>query len=213
MSGRPRVTAFSTASVDGRLWAQGAERLSCPHDLRRLHSLRASSDAVMVGATTVIVDDPSLTVRLVEGRNPLRVVVDGLLRSPPSSRVFDVSVAPTLVLTTGMAPRSRVDALRGMGVEVIEIGPGPRLDVGAALEILGDRGIRGVLVEGGGTLTWGMLSSGLLDELRVTISPMGLGHGPSLLEGPGSPVGLELVSHELCECGQEVHLIYRPSRG
>jgi len=209
---KPRAVAFSTASVDGRIYSAGVERLSCPHDLRRLHSLRASSDAVMVGATTVIVDDPLLTVRLVEADagNPLRVIVDGALRSPPSSRVFDTSEAPTLVMTTSAAPRRRIEALRRRGVEVMELGEGPSVDLGRAMDALGDAGIGTVLVEGGGTLTWGMLSSGLLDELRITISPVGLGRGPSLLEGVGRPVGLELISHELCECGQEVHLIYRP---
>ena len=207
------MIAFSTMSVDGRIWSPGIERISCPYDLRRLHSLRASSDAVMVGATTVIVDDPLLTVRLVEGANPLRVVVDGLLRSPLRSRVFDVSDAPTLVLTTASAPRGKVEALRRAGVEVVELGPGPRIDMRAALETLRDLGVRNVLVEGGGTLTWGLLSSGLVDELRVTMSPIGLGRGASLLEGAGPPVRLELVSYELCECGQELHIIYRPSLG
>jgi riboflavin biosynthesis pyrimidine reductase len=103
-----------------------------------------------------------------------------------------------------------VEALRRRGVKVMELGRGPSIDLRQALEALSGIGIRRLLVEGGGILTWGMLSSGLLDELRVTISPVGLGRGPSLLEGAGEPVRLKLASHELCECGQEVHLIYRP---
>ncbi|RLF21566.1 MAG: 2,5-diamino-6-(ribosylamino)-4(3H)-pyrimidinone 5'-phosphate reductase, partial [Thermoprotei archaeon] len=86
---KPRVVVFSTMTVDGRIASRTRfSQLSCPHDLRRLHELRASSDAVMVGANTVIIDDPSLRLKYVEGRNPDRIVVDGLLRTPLSARVY-----------------------------------------------------------------------------------------------------------------------------
>jgi 2,5-diamino-6-(ribosylamino)-4(3H)-pyrimidinone 5'-phosphate reductase len=74
----PYVVVYSTITVDDRLASKtGFSQLSCPHDLKRLHQLRASSDAVMVGANTIIADDPSLRLKYVEGRNPDRIVVDG----------------------------------------------------------------------------------------------------------------------------------------
>ncbi|MEM3326316.1 MAG: dihydrofolate reductase family protein, partial [Thermoproteus sp.] len=97
---RPYVYLAAAITIDGRIASKtGFSRLSCPIDLKRLHALRAKVDAVLVGARTVLVDNPRLTVRYVEGRNPIRVVVDGSLSLPPDLRVFDKS-APTIVLTT-----------------------------------------------------------------------------------------------------------------
>jgi 2,5-diamino-6-(ribosylamino)-4(3H)-pyrimidinone 5'-phosphate reductase len=126
----PYVVVYSTITVDGRLASKtGFSQLSCPHDLKRLHQLRASSDAVMVGANTIIVDDPSLRLKYVEGRNPDRIVVDGLLRAPLNARVFTLRTAKILVLTTGKALDEKVEALRKMGVEVLIIGNEPPIDM------------------------------------------------------------------------------------
>ncbi|MEM4678350.1 MAG: dihydrofolate reductase family protein, partial [Acidilobaceae archaeon] len=88
---RSYVVLFSTMTVDGRIASRtGYSRLSCLEDLELLHKLRASSDAVMVGANTVISDNPRLTTRLVAGPSPkYRVVVDARLRVPPTARVFE----------------------------------------------------------------------------------------------------------------------------
>ena len=85
---RPYVYLAAATTLDGRIAsATGYSRLSCPIDLRRLHELRARVDAVIVGANTAIVDNPRLTVRYVEGRNPMRVLIDGALKVPTSLRM------------------------------------------------------------------------------------------------------------------------------
>lgn len=213
---KPRVVVFSTMTVDGRIASKTRfSQLSCPHDLRRLHELRASSDAVMVGANTVIIDDPSLRLKYVEGRNPDRIVVDGLLRTPLSARVYTLKTAKTIVLTTEEAPRDKVEKLLEMGVEVIYAARSPPIDMGHAMEILWSKGYRALMVEGGGELLWHLFKANVVDELRVTISPYIFGgrSSVSLVMGEGFSTTedarkLKLKSVEVCECGLEVHLRY-----
>jgi len=214
---RPYVIVFSTMTVDGKIASRTRfSQLSCPHDLRRLHELRASSDAVMVGANTVIIDDPSLRVKYVEGRNPVRVVVDGLLRTPLNARVYTLRMAPTLVLTTMKAPPEKIQALRAQGVEVAVLGEGPLIDMAEAAEALYERGLRKVMVEGGGTLLWSLFKARVVDELWVTIAPYVFGGtgAVSLVMGEGfesteDAVKLKPLQVMLCECGKEVHIKYR----
>ncbi len=214
---RPYVLVYVTSSVDGKIASRtGDSRLSCPYDLRRLHRLRASLDAVMVGAGTVIADDPRLTVRYVRGRNPARVVVDGRLRSPLTARLFNDGEARTIVLTSGAGDEGKAEELRRRGVEVVVAGKGPRLSGSEILSALARLGIRSVLVEGGGDLIWSLVREGLVDEFRVTISPFIIGGAgaKTAVEGEGFGereewLGLTLANYFLCECGEEIHLIYR----
>jgi 2,5-diamino-6-(ribosylamino)-4(3H)-pyrimidinone 5'-phosphate reductase len=214
---RPYLVVYSTITVDGRLASKtGFSQLSCPHDLKRLHQLRASSDAIMVGANTIIVDDPSLRLKYVEGRNPDRIVVDGLLRTPLNARVFTLRTAKTLVLTTGKASDEKVEALRKMGVEVLIIGNEPPIDMCEALSLLYDRGYKKVMAEGGGGLLWTLFKDSVVDELWLTISPYIFGgrDAVSLVEGEGfssveDAVKLEPYHVSLCECKKEIHVRYK----
>jgi 2,5-diamino-6-(ribosylamino)-4(3H)-pyrimidinone 5'-phosphate reductase len=211
---RPYVYLAAATTIDGRIAsASGFSRLSCPHDLRRLHALRASVDAVIIGANTAIVDNPRLTVRYVEGRNPMRVLIDGALKVPTTLRMFDSS-ASTLVFTTKRAPPDKVKELKDKGVEVHVI-DGDFVDPAHVLQILYTRGVRKVLLEGGGRTNWEFLSRCLVDEIVLTITPYVFGNGVSLIDGKGyattedAPFTLQLASIKLCECGQEVVLTYR----
>jgi 2,5-diamino-6-(5-phosphoribosylamino)pyrimidin-4(3H)-one reductase (EC 1.1.1.-) len=214
---RPYLVVYSTITVDGRLASKtGFSQLSCPYDLKRLHQLRASSDAIMVGANTIIVDDPSLRLKYVEGRNPDRIVVDGLLRAPLNARVFTLKTANTLVLTTGKASGEKVEALRKMGVEVLIIGNEPPINMYEALSLLYKRGYRKVMAEGGGGLLWTLFKDSVVDELWLTISPYIFGghDAVSLVEGEGfssveDAVKLEPYHVSLCECKKEIHVRYK----
>lgn len=211
---RPYVYLVAAVTIDGRIASKtGYSKLSCPIDLRRLHELRGRVDAVMVGAGTVRVDNPRLTVRYVQGKNPVRVVVDGALSLSPEMRVFDNS-APTILLTTERAPREKVDVFARKGVRVVQF-PGDSVPLREALEMLYKEGVKTVLVEGGGHVNWQILSQCLADELIITVTPYAFGAGTSLLEGQGyadtesAPFKLRLISAEVCECGQEVVLRYK----
>jgi len=169
----------------------------------------------MVGANTVIIDDPSLRLKYVEGRNPDRIVVDGLLRAPLTARVYTLKISKTIVLTTESAPQEKVERLREMGVEVLVLSKRPPIDMKKAMEALGSLGYRTVMVEGGGDLIWHLFKDRAVNELRVTIAPYIFGgrDAVSLVMGDGfstteeSPI-FELKSVSLCQCGNEVHLIY-----
>ncbi|MCD6428597.1 MAG: 2,5-diamino-6-(ribosylamino)-4(3H)-pyrimidinone 5'-phosphate reductase [Desulfurococcales archaeon] len=217
---RPYVIIYVTSSVDGKIASiSGDSRLSCMYDLRRLHSLRASCDAVMVGANTVIRDDPLLTVRYVEGRNPLRVVIDGSLRIPTTSRIITDKSAKTLIVTSASAPASKVAEFIRLGVEVVclpAVG-GSKVNLAEALRILWRRGVKRLLVEGGGNLIWNLVSEGLIDEFRITLSPYIVGGARAVtpVEGEGFAskdawLRLKLVNYMICECGNEIHAIYVP---
>ncbi|OYT48364.1 MAG: 2,5-diamino-6-(ribosylamino)-4(3H)-pyrimidinone 5'-phosphate reductase [Desulfurococcales archaeon ex4484_42] len=215
---------YVTSSVDGKIASRtGDSRLSCPHDLRRLHEVRASCDAVIVGANTVIRDDPSLTVRYVRGSNPIRVVIDGMLRSPLNAKLFTDGQARTVVYTSVLSPRGKVNELRKRGVDVYVLEPmnsSGTLSLTKVLEHLYEVvGARKVLVEGGGTLLWYFFKERLVDEVRITVSPYVIGgeEAISVVEGEGFSsreewVKLRLKNVKLCECGNEVHIIYEVVR-
>ncbi len=215
---RPYVRVYATTSVDGKIASRtGDSRLSCPYDKLRLHSMRAIVDGVMVGANTVIRDNPQLTVRLVKGKNPVRVIIDGSLKIPLNARVLDVSEAPTIIVTSSTAKQEKIEQLRSLGVDVIVIESESSLvDMSKALEALHDKGLRDLLVEGGGTLLWHLISKKLVDELRITISPYVIGGKDSVALVGGEGFGdlsewlrLKLINYKICKCGDEIHLIYK----
>src|SRR6266850_3221960 len=118
---RPLVTVHYAQTIDGRIAARtgDARYVSGESSLQLAHELRASHDAVLVGIGTVLADDPRLTVRLVQGRSPVRVIVDSRLRVPLDANVLSDGGAPTLIATTPHAPESTAHAIRARGAEII----------------------------------------------------------------------------------------------
>jgi len=179
--GRPLVTLKLASTLDGQIaTAQGESRWITGEPAReRAHLLRARHDAVMVGSNTVIADDPELTCRLpgLAERSPVRVVVDGRLRVPLTSRVVvDAERVPTWFVTLrGDAPE-RHAAFRDCGVELIEVdAAGETVDLAAALVGLGQRGITRVLAEGGATLAAALVRADLVDHIAWFRAPRLIG--------------------------------------
>lgn len=181
-SDRPQVTVAYAQTLDGRLatGAGSSQWISGPESLRLAHTLRTSHDAVMVGIGTVLADDPRLTVRLVSGRDPLRVVVDSTLRTPLTAAVLaDGAASGTLLAVTAAADPARVDAMRALGARVLRVaavGDG-RVDLPALLAALRRQGIASLMVEGGARLITGLLRAQLVDRMVVTVAPKLLGAG------------------------------------
>ena len=178
---RPLVTGHYAQTLDGRLATRTGDSqwISGEESLRFAHGLRASHAAVGVGIGTVLADDPRLTVRLVPGPSPLRVVVDSTLRIPATAKLLSDSAAPTLVATTSRAGAARRRAVKATGAEIVVLEPDAagRVDLGALLDELGSRGIAALLVEGGAGLITGMLRGGHVSRVVVSIAPMLLGDG------------------------------------
>jgi 3,4-dihydroxy 2-butanone 4-phosphate synthase/GTP cyclohydrolase II len=176
---RPFVVVKLAQTLDGRLaTVTGDSRWISGEEERRVsHGLRAASDAVMVGIGTILADDPRLTVRMVPGACPMRVVLDTRLRIPTEARVLD-DAAPSLVYTTSRAPAERRFALSSLGVAVRTV-PTSRegLSLEAVLADLRRSGLRLVLVEGGSRLATSLFASGLVDRAIVAVAPIIVGSG------------------------------------
>lgn len=176
---RPYVTLSWGQTLDGRLaTATGdSQWIGGPESLRFAHELRRDNDAILVGIGTVLQDDPRLTCRIPGGRNPLRVVLDGALRLPETAALAATDEAPTLVYTlTGGSPHR--SALEARGVTVVTVaGKAGRPDLDAVLDDLGNRGIRGLFVEGGASVLTAFLAENRADRVVVVTAPFLLGAG------------------------------------
>ena len=185
-------------TVDGKIaTSSGDSKISSREDLVRVHKLRASVDAIVVGISTILADNPRLTVRLVKGKNPARVIVDSRGRTPLDSQIMrTASKVKTIVAVTDKAPEEKLMELRDMGAEVLVISEGKKgrsaaVPHGVNLKLLfrklENMGLKKILVEGGGELNWSLLHLWLVDELTITIAPKIAGGrlATTLAEGDG----------------------------
>ncbi len=204
---RPWVVLKAAVSMDGRIATASGDSKWITGEAARttVHALRARADAVMVGANTAVTDDPQLTVRLCEGSDPLRVVLDSTLRLPPPSRV----VGPGTLIFHGPGAEGG-DALTARGAETVcapAVDGG--LDLAAVLTTLAERGVVSVLVEGGGRLHGALVAARLVDEACIYIAPKLLGRGRPVLDLPSVASvaeGYTLDEVEVEPIGDEVRI-------
>lgn len=169
------VIARTAQSLDGFIATQAGESywISGAEDIAHTHRLRALCDAVVVGSGTVRADNPQLTTRMVEGPSPVRVVLDTERRLAPHYRVFAEGPETLLLCAPDCADATPCGAARVVPVRRGQAG----LDIGAILETLVSRGLRRIMIEGGGITVTNFLQAGALDRLHVTIAPVLMGGG------------------------------------
>jgi diaminohydroxyphosphoribosylaminopyrimidine deaminase/5-amino-6-(5-phosphoribosylamino)uracil reductase len=192
-TGRPLVIAKAAASLDGKIATRTGDSqwITGPKARLWVHRLRHEVDAILVGAGTVLADDPQLTTRLPGGKglDPTRVILDSHLRLPLSAKVLtQESKAPTWIVCTEAAPADKVAAIRSLGVEVMVTPPRDgRVDLGALLALLGERRLHSLLVEGGATVHGAFFDARLVDTFHLILAPKFIGgaQAPGFLGGQG----------------------------
>jgi diaminohydroxyphosphoribosylaminopyrimidine deaminase/5-amino-6-(5-phosphoribosylamino)uracil reductase len=234
--GRPWVTLKIAATLDGFIadWSMttphrepGPVWLTGEAAREAAHVLRAEHDAVLVGAGTILADDPRLTVRLPVAKarsrgqtpathtrgQPLRVVLDGRLRMAPTAKVLrggdDDAGAEhrTLIFASEMASRHKVAALEAAGAQVIRLpGHGHRVHLLELLQELARRNVQSVLIEGGADVHAAFITAGLVDAVAFFQAPLLLGGGIPIARGPGRgvPAALHLGQLDFTRVGEDI---------
>jgi riboflavin-specific deaminase-like protein len=195
---RPLTVGHLGQSLDGHIATESGDSyyVTGPANVLHLHRMRALCDAVVVGAETVARDDPQLTVRMAEGTNPLRVILDPRGRLRPTRRVFAADARTLLVRDEAAAPPKAFGSAEVLALPARD----GRLELDALLEQLHARGIACVFVEGGGATVSSFLAMGLLDRLQIAVAP--------LLTGHGRP-GIRLPAREtIADCLQPAHRVF-----
>jgi len=189
-----QITVNAAMTVDGKIATSlGDSAISSKEDLLRVHELRASVDGIVVGISTVLADDPRLTVRLAAKQDkrkyPVRIIIDSTGKIPLDSRILrTASKIRTIVAVTELAHTDTISKIKKMGAMVIVSGR-QRVNLKKVLSIAKKMGIKRILVEGGGEINWSLFSLGLVNELIVTIAPKIVGgrKATTLVEGGGYP--------------------------
>ena len=189
---RPYILIVSEVTIDGKLTlARGVSskeimKLMDDEANRYLHSVRAECDGIMVGANTVRIDNPNLTVRYVEGKNPIRIIPTSNGDIPLDSNVLNTSVAPTVIAVSERVPAERVKAFEEKGAKVLVAGK-EQVDFRELFRKLYDMGIKKLMVEGGSKVNWELIKNDLVDEIRLIHLPVVVGGDdvPSLTSGEG----------------------------
>lgn len=188
--------ALKTAmTLDGKIATHTGHSkwITGPPARQRVHMLRDRFDAILVGIGTVLADDPQLTTRLPEGgRNPVRIIVDSMARTPLNAKVVNDGQAPTIIAVTADAPQDKIAALQEKGVEVLTIANSPEgIDLRRLFKALGEKGITSILIEGGAKINAAALAANLVDKVYWFIAPKII--GGSTAPGPVGGLGVTML--------------------
>jgi len=185
---RPRVIFSAAITLDGKLASRnGDSKLSSKIDKIRVHKLRSKVDAILIGKNTVKIDDPLLTVHNIRKKNPVRIILDSNATIPTNSKILKTcSRIPTIIAVSKKAPKKNLQKLEKFPVQVIVCG-NYTVNIKKLLGILKKKGMKNILVEGGGTTNWAFVKENLVDEAIITITPYLVGgmHATTLVDGDG----------------------------
>lgn len=218
-TGLPWMIMKAGVSLDGRLnyqkgqsgWITGSESSTA------VHKLRDNVDAIMVGANTIKIDNPSLTTRLKaqggrKSKDPIRIIVDSTLTVPLGSKVFNLaSKAPTWIICSENVSKSKIAAIEDLGALVFPVQSSPQgIALEAALRRLANADVSSILVEGGAALHGSLLGAGLYDYAHLFYGPIFAGDAGvpllSCLNVPGRETAIKLGSRVVESCGEDIHI-------
>ena len=205
---RPYVILNAAMTLDGKIATQtGSSNISGEKDLERVHEIRKECDAIMVGIGTVLADDPRLTVHKIDAKpedNPVRVVVDSRGRTPIDARITN-SDAKTIIAMANeykddFKASEKYETFKNRGVKFFFSGD-KRVDLKALMSYLHEEGIDKLMLEGGSTLNFSMIKSGLIDEISICVAPMIVGgaNAKTFFDGEGFDLMDDAVRLELTD--------------
>ena len=173
---RPHVILSGAISIDGKIATKTNDsKLSSENDFERLHKLRSSVDAILVGKNTVSRDNPLLTVRHVKGKNPIRIILDSQGTISRTSKILQSSnTVPTIIAISKKTTKKNLAKLEKFPIEIISTG-NDSVNLKSLLKKLSQKKIKTILVEGGGTVNWEFVKQDLFDEMILTLSPFLIG--------------------------------------
>lgn len=200
---QPFLTMKAGSTLDGKIathtadskWITSAE---ARHDV---HMLRNQHMGILVGVNTVIEDDPELTTRIPNGRNPIRIIMDSTLRIPLDAKVITDGQAPTWIFTANEVNEQVKQQLESLGILVFTTSGESRVNPLDVVRILGEHNISSVLLEGGGTIHAAFLEQQLVDKVEIYMAPKLVGgvNAPTFLEGGGVDLMKDAVDLEHLE--------------
>ncbi|MFP7298046.1 bifunctional diaminohydroxyphosphoribosylaminopyrimidine deaminase/5-amino-6-(5-phosphoribosylamino)uracil reductase RibD [Neobacillus niacini] len=185
----PFVTLKAGITLDGKIATHSFDSkwITSEEARRDVHHLRNENMGILVGVNTVIKDNPELTTRIPNGRNPIRIVLDSNLRTSLESKVVTDKLAETWIFTSEIFDKEKRIVLEDSGVSVFQTTGGKHVNPAEVLKILGERLVSSVLIEGGGTINWSFLEKKLIDKVVLYVAPKIIGghNSPSFLAGAG----------------------------
>lgn len=216
---KPFVTLKAASTLDGKIATHSLDsKWITSEDARRdVHELRSEHMAILVGVGTVIEDDPELTARIPNGRNPIRVILDSSLRLPLDAKVAVDGAAETWIFTSQTYDRSKKEQLEHSGIRIFETSGETRTDVNDMMQILGENGISSLFIEGGGTVNSAFLENGLIDKVVLYFAPKLVGgkNAPTFLEGSGFELmkdAVDLADGEFTKIGKDFKFTGYPEK-
>ena len=175
---KPFVVLKTAMSLDGKMATRTGESkwISSEKSRLQVHNLRNKLSGIMVGVNTVIKDDPELTCRIQNGSNPIRIIVDSILRIPMNSKVLQNKDNKTIIATTKRANMKNMQELLKKNIKVLIIEEkNGQVNLNALIKKLGELNIDSILLEGGGTLNYSALEENIVDKVMIYISPKIIG--------------------------------------
>ena len=185
----PYVTLKAGITLDGKIATHSFDSkwITSEEARRDVHHIRNENMGILVGVNTVIKDNPELTTRIPNGRNPIRIVLDSTLRIPLESKVITDNLAETWIFTSENFNKEKRNILENSGVTVFQTTGSKNVNPAEVLQILGEKLVSSVLIEGGGTINWSFLEKKLIDKIVLYVAPKIIGghNAPSFLAGAG----------------------------
>lgn len=220
---RPYTFMLVAVSLDGKISPKRRPGQPNPigpaliaADIMKMHNAqRAEADAIMVGLNCILLDDSRLTLREHAGKNPIRIVLDGLAEIPPASHVLNKD-ALTIIAVTGDAPANRVEVFKKSGAHIVTAGHGKYVDLPILMKTLYEQyNIDHLLVEGGGTVHRSMIAAGLYDEIHLIMCPFAIGGSTSItpIERSAFRPGSRIPRFKLSKVdvfGDYLYIVYKP---